>query len=92
MVSRFAQGHGWNGVPKNVHMGRWNMVSATEGTNHTSGVTKEPYYRYTEGTGGKNWPKRKKVPRTLILRRIRAEGGGGEGVQGGAPPPCRNEN
>ena len=33
-----------------------------------SGVTKEPCYRCAEGAGGKNWPKRKNVPRTLILR------------------------
>ena len=39
---------------------------ATEGIHDTSGVTKEPCY--AEGARGKNWPGRKKVPRTLILR------------------------
>ena len=33
-----------------------------------SGVTKEPCYRCAEGAGGKHWPKRTNVPRTLILR------------------------
>ena len=33
-----------------------------------SGVTKEPCYRCAKGAGGKNWPKRNNVPRTLILR------------------------
>ena len=37
-----------------------------------SGVTKEPCYRScyrcAKGAGGKNWPKQKNVPRTLILR------------------------
>ena len=32
------------------------------------GATKEPCYRCAESAGGKNWPKRKNVPRTLILR------------------------
>ena len=44
-VVAVAPGHGWMGVPKNVLMGRWDMVSATEGRNDTSGVTKEPCYR-----------------------------------------------
>ena len=33
-----------------------------------SGVTKEPCYKCAEGAGGRNWPKRKNVPKTLILR------------------------
>ena len=33
-----------------------------------SGVTKEPCYKRAEGTGGKNWPKRKNIPKTLILK------------------------
>ena len=33
-----------------------------------SGVTKEPCYKCAEGAGGQNWPKRKNVPKTLILR------------------------
>ena len=33
-----------------------------------SGVTKELCARCAKGAGGKNWPKRKNVPRTLILR------------------------
>ena len=32
------------------------------------GVTKEPCYKCAEGAGGQNWPKRKNVPKTLILR------------------------
>ena len=32
------------------------------------GVTKEPCYKCPEGAGGKDWPKRKNVPKTLILR------------------------
>ena len=43
--SRFARGHGWTGVLKNVLMGRWDMVSVAEGRNDTSGVTIEPCYR-----------------------------------------------
>ena len=38
------------------------------GKKGNSGVTKEPCYKCAEGTGGKNWPKRKNVPKTLILR------------------------
>ena len=45
MSLRFARGRGWTGVRKNVLMGRWDMVSATEGRNDTSGVSKEPCYR-----------------------------------------------
>ena len=62
MSSRFAQGHGWTGVPKNVLMEHWDMVAATEGRNDTSGVTKEPCYTCAAGAGGKNLPKRKKEP------------------------------
>ena len=58
----FEQAHGWTGVPKKVPMGRWDVVCAIEGRNDMIGVTKEPCYRCTEGTGGKNWPKRKSVP------------------------------
>ena len=58
--SRFAQGHSWTGVPKNILMGSLDMMSASEGRNDTSGVTKEPCYGCAEGTGGKNWPKSKK--------------------------------
>ena len=64
-VGAVSRGHGWTGVPKNVHIGRWDMVSATEGRSDMSGV---PCYRCAQGAGGKNWPKRKKVPRTLIIR------------------------
>ena len=55
--SHFARGHGWTGVPKNVLMGRWDMVFATEGRNDMSEVTKEPCYRCAKGAGGKNGPK-----------------------------------
>ena len=65
-VVAFYAGHGWTGVPKNALMGRLVMVSATEGRKDT--VTKEPCYKCAEGAGGKNWPKRKSVPKTLILR------------------------
>ena len=58
----------YTGVLKNVLMGHWGMVSTTGGRNDTSGATKEPYHRCAEGAGGKNWPKREKVPRTLIIR------------------------
>ena len=33
-----------------------------------NGVTKKPCYKCAEGAGGKNWPKQKNVPKTLILR------------------------
>ena len=59
-----------------------------------SGVTKEPCCRCAEGTGGIDWPKRKNVPRTLILR-----GGGEKGCVGGGPfeplswtPPLQGSN
>ena len=32
---RFARGHSWTGVLKNALMGRWDMVSATEGRKDT---------------------------------------------------------
>ena len=55
----FCAGHGWTGVPKNVLMGRCDMISATQGRSDTmnEGMTKELCYRCAEGTGGKNWPK-----------------------------------
>ena len=65
-IVAFARGHGWTGVMKNVLMERRNMISATQGRSDTSGMTKEPCYRCAEGAGEKNWPKRKKVPRTLM--------------------------
>ena len=60
MSPRFARGHSWTRVPKNVLMGRGDRVPATEGRNDTNGVIKEPCCRYAKGAGGKNWPKAKK--------------------------------
>ena len=62
MLLRFAQGHGWTGVPKNVPMGRCDMISALQGRSDTRGMTKEPCFRCAEGVGEENWPKQKRFP------------------------------
>ena len=63
MPLRFAQGHGWTGAPKNVRMGPCDMISATHGRSDTSGMTKEPCYRCTEGAGEKFGPNKKRFPK-----------------------------
>ena len=49
---RFARGHGWTGLPKNVLMGCCDMIcdmiSATQERIDTSGMTEEPYWRCAE--------------------------------------------
>ena len=65
-VVAFCAGIPWDLVPKNV-MGRCDIISATQGRSHKSGMTKEPCHRCATGAGEKNWPKRKKVPRPLNL-------------------------
>ena len=67
MSSCFRLRLGLTGVPKNALMGRWDMVSE-RGRKVCSGVTREPCYKCAEGTGGTNWPKRKNIAKTLILR------------------------
>ena len=87
-VAAFCAGHGWTGVPKNVRMGRCDMKSAAQEISDTRGMTKEPCCRCTEGAQEKNWPKRKKVPRTLVLPcfGVRGEGGRGKDAEIKAMP------
>ena len=85
--SRFARGHGWTRVPKNVLMGCCSMISATQGRNDASAMTKEQEVRRRRGRK-KNGEKKGSQNCDSC---VRGEGVRGSRGGGGGAPPCQNE-